>query len=157
MGGSNSYAYDGYGLDRHRDIISSAGAATRPAGRAIPDFAGTWVRPNDPAPSGPLARDTRAPRPSDVDDAAIARASDGCADARIREELAACGGVPERLAALLEDALVHDAWAWPSGGRVASVRPTRHAAPAAVALTLPLPGEAYIGSRFADAPWTAPG
>jgi murein DD-endopeptidase MepM/ murein hydrolase activator NlpD len=119
--------------------------------------AGTWVRPNDPAPSGPLARDTRAPRPSDVDDAAIARASDGCADARIREELAACGGVPERLAALLEDALVHDAWAWPSGGRVASVRPTRHAAPAAVALTLPLPGEAYIGSRFADAPWTAPG
>jgi tripartite-type tricarboxylate transporter receptor subunit TctC len=26
MGGSNSYAYDGYGLDRYRDIISSAGA-----------------------------------------------------------------------------------------------------------------------------------
>jgi hypothetical protein len=95
-----------------------------------------------------------------VDDAALARATDGCTDARIREELAACGSSSERLAALLEDALVHDAWAWPAQAKVPRLRPPldarREAAAQAIPLTLPLPREAYIGSRFADAPWTAP-
>jgi len=51
---------------------------------------------------------------------------------------------------------VHDAWAWPEG-KVATVRRARvPGASPAVALTLPLPRDAYVGSRFADAPWTAP-
>ena len=117
---------------------------------------GTWLRPNDPEPSGPLAGDPEAPPPSDLDDAAMTRAIDGCVDPRIREELSERGGVREQLAALLEDALVHDGWAWPDG-KVASVRPACGAvAESRVVLTLPLSREAYVGSRFADAPWTAP-
>jgi murein DD-endopeptidase MepM/ murein hydrolase activator NlpD len=122
--------------------------------------AGAWITPSDPAPSGPRADDPEAPAPSDVDDAALARAIEGCTDARIRAEIAACDGVKERLAALLEDALAHDAWAWPSEARVARVRPPttakRAARARAIGLTLPLPREGYLGVTFADAPWTVP-
>jgi hypothetical protein len=117
---------------------------------------GTWLDTNDPRPSGPLDDDPSAPAPSEVDDAAIASAIAGCTDPRIRAELTACGGSKERLAALLEDALAHDAWAWPAGVPVATVRPARDGARENVALTLPLPREAYVGARFGDAPWTAP-
>jgi hypothetical protein len=123
------------------------------AGEAV--HTGTWVRRNEPVPSGPLADDPSAPRPSDVDDVAIERAIDGCRDARIRAEIAACAGVKAHLAALIEDALVHDAWAWPGGTTLGGVRSRRGDFPP-IALSLPLPGEAYAGARFADAPWTAP-
>jgi murein DD-endopeptidase MepM/ murein hydrolase activator NlpD len=119
--------------------------------------AGVWLDGNAPAPSGPRAGDAASPQPSPVDDAAVARAIRACTDAHIRAELDACAGVPERLAALLEDALAHDGWAFTE--RVATVRPadaTRDARARAIAITLPLPREAYRGVRFADAPWTAP-
>ncbi len=87
---------------------------------------GTWLRRNDPAPSGPLADDARAPKPSEVDEASLERAVEGCTDARIREELALAAGSKEQLAALVEDALVHDAWAWRDEARVRRRPPSRN-------------------------------
>jgi murein DD-endopeptidase MepM/ murein hydrolase activator NlpD len=118
---------------------------------------GTWLRPNDPAPTGPLPGDARERelKTSDVDEGALRRAIDTCSDARIREEIAACEGVPAYLAALLEDALAHDAWAW-DGAEMGGVSLRRGGtARGEVRLSLPLPKEGYVGARFADALWTA--
>lgn len=119
---------------------------------------GTWADPDEPRPSGPRAGDASSPRTSNVDEIAVARAIEACADARIRGEIAACGKATDRVAALLEDALTHDAWAWPGGRPCVSVRKVARRSPETlgIALTLPLPREAYAGVRFADAPWTLP-
>ena len=138
------------------DPFLAAGESKRP---------GIWLDPSNPAPSGPRSDDPVAPALSDVDVDAIAHATAACTDARIRSELAAItSALPPRsaianacVAALLEDALAHDAWAWPDRARIESVRPPASLARAAdIAITLPLPKDAYIGIRFADAPWTIP-
>ncbi|HEY2516626.1 MAG TPA: M23 family metallopeptidase [Polyangiaceae bacterium] len=117
---------------------------------------GTWLDPNEPRTSGPRADDVDAPALSAVDEAALERIVATCTDARIREEFAACKNEKAWMAALAEDALAHDGWAWPAG-RAVTVRPNAGGASARhVGLTVPLPVSAYSGIRFADAPWTAP-
>lgn len=117
--------------------------------------AGTWLDPNEPRTSGPRSEDGEPPL-SEVDESALERVIASCTDARIRGEFAACKGETARMAALAEDALAHDAWAWP-GGKVPTVRPEKTMKSGRrIGLTVPLPASAYAGIRFADAPWTAP-
>jgi hypothetical protein len=123
--------------------------------------AGTWLARNDPTPSGPLSGDLDADGTSEVDDASVEAAVGACTDPAIKREIAACRGTPAFLAALLEDALAHDAHAFAFTGprpRPASVRPPksveRDARARAIPITLPLPAEAYVGAQFADSPWT---
>ena len=138
------------------DPFLAQGEARRP---------GIWLDPADPAPSGPRPEDPESPMLSAVDDDAIAHATERCTDARIRGELSAIVAafppgsaiVKACLAALLEDALAHDSWAWPSGDRIGGVRaPSDPARASKIAITVPLPADAYTGIRFSDAPWTAP-
>ena len=114
---------------------------------------GTWLVDNDPRPSGPLATDGR-PIPSAVLPDALERAAAACIDARLRREMDPLRSDPPSLAALLEDALHHDRWAWPEGYEPP---PLRLAATGdGVRLTLPLPGNLYRGARFGDSLWSRP-
>ncbi|HZO13618.1 MAG TPA: M23 family metallopeptidase, partial [Polyangiaceae bacterium] len=108
--------------------------------------AGTW----QPLASGPLPNDPRVERPSEVDRAALERVAEACTDARIRAEIAAVEDRPGMLAALLEDAMCHDSWAFSANARL---RPGPEPSPDAVFITLPLPLSDYRGTRFADAAW----
>jgi murein DD-endopeptidase MepM/ murein hydrolase activator NlpD len=119
---------------------------------------GTWAHGNTPRPSGPLPGDRTRPRPSPVDEARIAEIAAACTDDDIAAEIEACAGVLPRLAALLEDALAHDAWAWPRSyvGRTVRPDPTpeRLEQASRVRITLPLPEGSYRGVRFADTWYT---
>jgi murein DD-endopeptidase MepM/ murein hydrolase activator NlpD len=143
------------------DPFLAQGEARRP---------GTWYHGNQPRTSGPMAGDPARVRPSPVDDEALERLAAACTDATIRAELArAATQGPAALAALLEDALCHDGWAFPAHLHRphrphhlhhlhrASVRPTDVPAADAVAITLPLPRQLYRGVRLADTRWSAPG
>lgn len=139
-------------------LVSSQGTPVDPfLARGEGPRTATWIDQENPSPSGPRREDEGEGRaPSAVTPEALARAEGACRDARIRAELAACGGVAERVAALLEDALTHDAWAWPTDFHARTLRPAPDDRAPHVRLSLPLPGAAYRGVRFADAPWTAP-
>jgi hypothetical protein len=130
---------------------------------------GTWLGADDlpasgPAPaSGPLpgdpdvADDTGAAGPSEVDADAIERVAAACTDPGIQGEIEARADDAPALAALIEDALCHDAWAFAAEVRGARVRPAGEPAPDAVRLTLPLPASDYCGVRLADTRRSAPG
>ena len=129
------------------DPFLARGEAARP---------GMWLEPGAPAPSGPLPGDA-VPSESQVDAGLLEQAVDACTDPHVRAELAAVQGEPAYLAALLDDALTHDSWAFSRTREelrhrrsIASERAMR------VKITLPLPREHYRGVRFGDAPWTAP-
>lgn len=119
---------------------------------------GAWLVPNAPQPSGPREDDV-ARDASPIDETAISAAIGSCRDRRISDELSAVRGTPAFAAALLEDAITHDAWAWPDR-KPGSVRPrldtTRRTAARKIRLSLPLPGEAYGGIRFGDTWYTRP-
>jgi len=117
---------------------------------------GTWNARNEPLPSGPLADDS-VPDFTDVDEAALDRVILSCRDDVIRDELAAAYDEgPPYAAALAEDALHHDAYAWPLAFSGHTVRPADATHDVRVRLTMPLPATEYTGARFADTPWTAP-
>jgi hypothetical protein len=129
------------------DPFLAPGEAPRP---------GMWLEPDAPAPSRPLAGD-ELPAQSPLDRVVLEEAARCCTDPHIRAELAAAQGQPAHLAALLDDALTHDAWAF-SRGRV-QLPYRRHVPPeraARVKITLPLSADRHRGVRFGDAPWTAP-
>lgn len=133
-------------------------------GRAVDPFPiageggrpGLWLDPGDPRPSGPLAHDPAEPEPSAVDLGALRQIAARCTDPYVQRELAHRAHAPGLQAALLEDALAHDAWAFPADCHGRWVRPGPDPAAAAIRLTLPLPVEQYDGLRFADLPTTAP-
>lgn len=135
------------------DPFSSPGEAPRP---------GTWYHGNEPQPCGPLAGDATRMSPSPVDREAIERVAAACTDATIQTELARVAHDVSHehqglaLAALLEDALCHDSWAFPRSVHRARLRPGGTPAPGVVAITLPLPHTVYCGVRFADTPWSGP-
>jgi hypothetical protein len=121
-----------------------------------PQAPGRWENGNEPRPaSGPLLRD---PAPLElrgvvVDRAAIERAVRACGDERIRRELEGAPG-DEARAAILEDSLHHERWAWGDRMRATRVRPEGDAGH--VRLTLPLPHDLYETARAADRWWTRP-
>lgn len=125
-----------------------------------PDLPGTWLERNAPRPSGPRPDDPDRPAPTPVDEAALDRVAATCRDARIAAEILAVAGDVARLAAILEDALLFDEWAWPVEIRRTRLRrPTQAGVdgqPRDVRLTLPLPGDRYDGVVFADTPRTLP-
>jgi len=108
---------------------------------------GLWLHGNDPRPA-PVEPGEEIPAVSAVDTKAVDEIVAACRDDRIRQELAAADGRYSIQAAILEDALHHDDWAWPAGFRDRTVRPP--AEPARTRLTLPLPADRYRGARFAD-------
>jgi murein DD-endopeptidase MepM/ murein hydrolase activator NlpD len=121
---------------------------------------GTWAHGNTPEPSGPLPDDRTRPSPSPVDEERLLDVAAACHDEHIAAEIERCASSPPRLAALLEDALAHDAWAWPPSHRGRTVRPDstpdRLVRASSIRITLPLPGEAYRGVSLADTWFTRP-
>lgn len=114
---------------------------------------GTWLHSNDPHPSGELASDPAEADPSDVDEAQLERLVQECTDGAVIEELRQAARLPPAMrAALLEDALRHDAHAWPEELHREGVR---RSGGEEVLLTLPLPLEEYRGVYFADPGYTA--
>jgi murein DD-endopeptidase MepM/ murein hydrolase activator NlpD len=118
--------------------------------------AGVWRDPAEPQTSGPLVGDADRVQTSPVDEDALERAVRACNDARIRAEIYRAEREPAQLAALLEDALVHDAWAFPGHARESLRRADASELAFSVELTLPFLAEQYRGLRIADAPWTTP-
>jgi murein DD-endopeptidase MepM/ murein hydrolase activator NlpD len=114
-----------------------------------PDRAGAWLG-GAPAPSAGLDGE-RVPDPSPVDEAALRELVAACTDARVREELEAELVRPAICAAILEDALHHDRWAWPAAYWDRTVRPN---ADSSVRLSLPLPAAQYGSAYFADSALT---
>jgi len=112
-----------------------------------PERPGAWLDRNDPRPAS-VDPAEKIPEESAVDAGAVDEIVAACRDARIREELAAAGGRYPVLAAILEDALHHDDWAWPEGFRCRPMRPPMD--PPDTRLSLPLPADAYRGAVFAD-------
>jgi hypothetical protein len=117
--------------------------------------AGVWLHGNDPQPSGPRPEDPQNSELSEVDRPALERTAASCTDPQIIRELERAADQPAELAALVEDALAHDAWAFNFADRPRPrVRPPESEARArraeSIALTLPLPLEHYRGIYFAD-------
>lgn len=143
------------------DPFRADGEAPRP---------GAWHHGNEPRTSPPLPDDPDEVMPSAVDPRALERVAEACTDPEIKAEIAAVWHHRPALAALLEDALSHDRWAfsphldqtsWQTSGQApghVSVRPDTNSAPPlhAVALTLPLPHSDYRGIRMADTLFSAP-
>lgn len=121
---------------------------------------GTWLSRNQPMPSDPLPGESSEVTPSEVDPTRLERIAEACQDDIIRREFADAGaGLRDprpAQAALLEDALCHDSWAFPDEVQTMSVRPERSTPRHAVPLTLPLPATRYCGARLADTPFSAP-
>jgi murein DD-endopeptidase MepM/ murein hydrolase activator NlpD len=128
------------------DPFVAAGEAPRP---------GTWYHGNQPQTSGAMAGEVGA-RPSPVDHETLEHVAQACTDAAIRAELDQVADHGPALAALVEDALCHDSWAFPARLHRTRVRPAATPAPGAVAITLPLPHQMYRGVRLADTPWSTP-
>lgn len=128
------------------DPFVASGEAARP---------GAWLHGNSPAPSDALPSDPEEPPRSAVDEARAHEVADACTDPRIQREIESLRNQPSSLAALLEDSLHHDRWAWPTAMQDRSIRPATNGAQP-LAPTLPLPGSEYEGIRFADSRLTAP-
>lgn len=110
-----------------------------------PERTGTWEARNDPAPGDP--RDALFPAP-EVDVPLLHELAALCADPFIQREIRAVSHDPLALAALLEDSIHHDGFAWPEDLRGAPFRrrrPGEH-----VALSLPLSWDRYQRAVFAD-------
>ena len=136
---------------RPTDPFLAAGEPLRP---------GTWLARNHPTPSGPLPEDASRIEPSEVSPERLERVAEACLDDTIRDEFRRAGAGlrdprPAR-AALLEDALCHDSWAFPESVQGLSVRPERPIDRHAVPITLPLPASSYRGCRLADTLFSAP-
>ncbi len=133
-------------------------------GRAIDPFCrpdespglGSWLHERRLPQPGMSTDEPPPPQSSAVDHAALEYAATTCTDPTIRREISRLSNDPPALAALLEDALMHDRWAWPAILSLITVRPTAQSPANPLRLTLPLPRQNYRGSRFADAPWTLP-
>lgn len=130
-------------------------------GRPVDPFTaevGAWQDPNAPQPAS--SGGEHVPDPSEVDVDAIREVANTCTDARIRQEIATAEHNSAALAALLEDALHHDSWAWPASYLRKSIRPptntARVKAAAAIKISLPLPAQQYTGCYFADNATTLP-
>ncbi len=130
-------------------------------GRPVDPFTaevGSWREPEAPQPAATGTENINDP--SEVDADAVREVMEACTDARICQEIAAVEHNPAALAALLEDALHHDSWAWPASCFKKSIRPrpsaARLGAAAAIKISLPLPSEQYGGCYFADNAATAP-
>lgn len=108
---------------------------------------GVWLNRNDPQPAT-MDFEEELPELSEADTKAMGEIAAACTDARIREELAEVCENDTVRAAILEDALHHDDWAWPKGFRDRTVRPPMN--PPETKLTLPLPKDTYRGAIFAD-------
>ncbi len=108
---------------------------------------GVWLHRNDPQPAE-VDPGEAFPELSHVDTKAVDEIAAACMDKKIRKELAAAAGNPPEQAAILEDALHHDDWAWPEGFREWTVRPPMNLPE--TKLTLPLPMDTYRGTTFAD-------
>ena len=128
---------------------------------------GRWLDENDPQPSGPLPGETVG-KTTPVDEQALERAATACIDPMIRDELTVVADRPAMLAALLEDALHHDRWAFPALDLFA-LRGSNHRRPThpprlrkpgpmteGPRLSLPLPASIYRRAAFADSRFTAP-
>jgi murein DD-endopeptidase MepM/ murein hydrolase activator NlpD len=110
-----------------------------------------------PAPATPLQLEGAAPIPtSGVDQRQLERLADACTDPTIQRELEQVRDDSAALAALLEDALCHDRWAFPAALGETCLRPPPALGDDRVELSLPLPASIYRGSTFADCGWTAP-
>jgi hypothetical protein len=134
------------------------------AGRPVDPFlapgearrAGVWMHGNEPRTAeGPLKDDPPPPRTTqiDVDAGALEALVEQCTSASIREELHRAPSDAAR-AAICEDSLHHERYAWPEDAPRAPLRPPADAS--AVRITLPLPAEAYRSARPIDARWTRP-
>jgi murein DD-endopeptidase MepM/ murein hydrolase activator NlpD len=111
-----------------------------------PDRAGTWLG-GSPAPH---RIEETIPDPSPVDERALRSLIDACTDSGVKEELLAAV-TPASCAAILEDALHHDRWAWPRERWEETIRPRTDPR---VRLSLPLPATQYSSAAFADTPLT---
>jgi hypothetical protein len=109
--------------------------------------AGVWLHRNDPHPAKVDPKED-TPESSDVDTNAVDEIVAACMDGKIRKELEAAGGNYPVQAAIIEDALHHDDWAWAKGFRERTVRPPMQSP--RIKLTLPLPIDTYKGTYFAD-------
>lgn len=118
-------------------------------GRPVDPYGGRW-QGGAPVPAG---ESEPIPDVSEIDEAALRSLISSCLDDRIRQELASADGATA--AALAEDALHHDRYAWPRDSWDTSVRPPR-TGPPDVAISLPLPGDTYRGAYFADTLFTRP-
>ena len=108
---------------------------------------GVWLDKNDPQPAEIDSRED-VPELSDVDAKTVDEIAAACIDDKIRKELAGAAGKYPVQAAIIEDGLHHDDWAWPKGFRDRTVRPCMD--PSKMMLTLPLPIDTYRGAYFAD-------
>jgi hypothetical protein len=138
-------------------MVSVDGAPIDPFTRpAEPERLGTWLERNDPRPSGPRADDPAQVEPSPVDGEALARVVRSCKDARVRAELHGARDQGPALAALVEEALHHDRYAFPVDVLDTKVRPTHVHPASAVRLSLPFSAEDYRGACFGDSWFTEP-
>lgn len=126
---------------------------------------GLWANRNDPKPVGAAELDgqldsdalwrSRLASGHDFDAASIRSAIERCVDPACVLEL---GRAPNDAArgVLLEDMLHHHPELFAlDGGDTLQLR-REHVTEPGAALTLPFPGSAYRGARFADSPWTRP-
>lgn len=118
--------------------------------------AGTWLEHNEPRPSGPSYGDAKRTDPSPVLPAALHRVAEACVDEGLQQEMDPVRQNPAALAALLEDAMHHDRWAWPKDWQPEPLRPAREGKEPGVRFAMPLPGDQYRGARFGDSAWSRP-
>ena len=110
-----------------------------------------------PAPATPQQRGGAERVPlSGVDQPQLERLAGACTDPTIRGELEQVRDDSAALAALLEDALCHDRWAFPAALGETCLRPPPVPAADGVELSLPLPASIYRGSTFGDWSRTTP-
>jgi len=124
-----------------------------------PRRAGLWRQGPGalPAPATPLQREGAERGPtSDVDQRQLERLAGACTDPTIQRELEQVRDDSAALAALLEDALCHDRWAFPAALGQTCLRPPPAPGDDNVELSLPLPASIYRGSTFGDWRWTTP-
>ncbi len=117
-----------------------------------PEGAGTWIKRNSPEPL--VGEAEPIPELSLVDEKAVDRVVAACTDERISRELESLSGNYAALAAVLEDALHHDDFAWPDGYRDIRLRP--ELSQEGVRLSMPLSANTYRGAKFGDVFFTLP-
>jgi murein DD-endopeptidase MepM/ murein hydrolase activator NlpD len=115
------------------------------------DRAGAWLG-GMPMASGPLPQDDLQD-PSPVDERALDELIEACTDPRVRQEIASERHRIATCAAILEDALHHERYAFPKEVCDRSVRPPLVAT---TRVSMPLPSSQYNGAFFADSPFTRP-